>query len=274
MTSEELPTAIDWAANEGWNPGVGDAESFYAADPDGFFVGELDGKLIASVSAVKYDSNFGFIGLYIVAPEYRGSGYGKQMWREAMRYLDGVTIGLDGVVAQEANYKTSGFSTAHTNIRYGGKVELVTDAHGETSDGEPAKINRRSLFALDRRCFPAAREPFLGRWLSQPGSVLETVTRDGAVTAYGVLRKCKTGCKIGPLFALNDEDAELIFMRLVGKANGDMVYLDTPEPNAAAQSLAQKYKMQAMFETRRMYRGAAPGLPLNEIYGITTFELG
>ncbi len=33
MTRSEVDLALDWAAAEGWNPGVHDAESFYAADP-------------------------------------------------------------------------------------------------------------------------------------------------------------------------------------------------------------------------------------------------
>ena len=44
MTESELALALDWAANEGWNPGLSDAECFCAVDPDGFFLGELDGE--------------------------------------------------------------------------------------------------------------------------------------------------------------------------------------------------------------------------------------
>lgn len=39
MTREELDIAVEWAAREGWNPGVHDADAFYAADPNGFFGG-------------------------------------------------------------------------------------------------------------------------------------------------------------------------------------------------------------------------------------------
>lgn len=36
MNREEINLAIAWAALEGWNPGLSDADCFYAADPDGF----------------------------------------------------------------------------------------------------------------------------------------------------------------------------------------------------------------------------------------------
>jgi hypothetical protein len=55
---------------------------------------------------------------------------------------------------------------------------------------------------------------------------------------------------------------------------GSEVYLDIPEPNAEAIALAEMYGMQPAFETARMYRGRSPELPLGQIFGITSFELG
>ena len=36
MRRDELELGIDWAAAEGWNPGLHDAGSFFAADAGGF----------------------------------------------------------------------------------------------------------------------------------------------------------------------------------------------------------------------------------------------
>jgi hypothetical protein len=66
MDRTDLDQAIDWAAAEGWNPGLKDAECFQAADPAGFLRGCLDGQPIGSISVVRYSSTFGFLGFYIV----------------------------------------------------------------------------------------------------------------------------------------------------------------------------------------------------------------
>ena len=54
MRQEEIALAIDLAAAEGWNPGLNDAECFFAADPNGFLIGELAGKMVGCVSSVSY----------------------------------------------------------------------------------------------------------------------------------------------------------------------------------------------------------------------------
>ena len=84
---DEISIPIEWATAEGWNPGLHDADSFYAADPGGFLLGLLNDQPIASISVVKYGESFGFLGFYIVRPEYRGRGYGMQVWRAGLDAL-------------------------------------------------------------------------------------------------------------------------------------------------------------------------------------------
>jgi len=129
MDRTDLEQAIDWAASEGWNPGLKDAECFQAADPAGFLIGCLDGQPIGCISVVRYSRTFGFLGFYIVRPDRRGQGFGYRLWQAGMGYLEDCTVGLDGVVAQQENYARSGFVLAHRNVRFGGSplVEAPRD---------------------------------------------------------------------------------------------------------------------------------------------------
>src|SRR5687767_13477747 len=104
LTLPEVETLVDWAAGEGWNPGRNDAAAFHAADPDGFLGGFVGGEMVSGISAVAYGADFGFIGLYICRPDMRGKGYGRAVWDAGMARLEGRTVGLDGVPAQQANY--------------------------------------------------------------------------------------------------------------------------------------------------------------------------
>lgn len=270
MQLAELELALEWAAQEGWNPGLHDAPCFHAADPDGFLIGCLDGEPIASISVVAYGANFGFLGLYIVRPEYRGQGYGWKLWQAGMARLGKRLVGLDGVVAQQDNYRKSGFVLAYRNVRYEGV------GGGVVPSGliRLSALDFKLLLDYDSRVFPAPRSRFLQAWISQPGAAAFGVLDGTRLSGYGLVRPCRLGWKIGPLFGDTAEIAECLFQGLSAHAAGASLFLDVPEINQAAVALAERHGMRRVFETARMYTGSAPALQTERIFGVTTFELG
>lgn len=273
MHRNELELALDWAAAEGWNPGLSDAACFHAADPEGFLVGLVDGVPAASIFAVKYGASFAFIGGYIVTPALRGQGHGRALWDAAMAGLAGRNVGLDGVLTQQANYARSGFRLAYRNIRFEGEGSGQAGA-----DERIVTLSASDLDAVaryDRLCFPEQRAGFLACWLGQPQHVALGARGAHGLAGYAVLRPCRAGYKVGPLFADTPAVAAALFAALQGKvARGVALYLDVPEPNAAALALAADARMRPCFETARMYTGEAPALALARQFGVTTFELG
>ncbi|MEO1134069.1 MAG: GNAT family N-acetyltransferase [Cyanobacteria bacterium J06639_1] len=282
MSRDDLDTAIAWAAAEGWNPGLYDAKSFFAADPSGYWMGVLEGEPIASISAVKYGETFGFIGFYIVKPEYRGRGYGYALWQAGLASLAGRAIGLDGVVEQQPIYIKSGFKLAHRNIRYAGVTggdrpssEISSRLESACSLVPLSAIAIPRILEYDRAFFPTERTAFLQHWIVQPHSHALGVVRDGILQGYGVIRPCQIGYKIGPLFADSAPIADAIFYHLISTVEADRpFYLDVPEINPDAVHLAESHDMRVVFETARMYAHSLPDLSLSRTFGVTTFELG
>lgn len=273
MTRPEVDLAIDWAAAEGWNPGHHDAHCFHAADPDGFWVGLVGDEPVAMISAVKYGDAFGFIGFYIVKPGWRGQGFGMAVWNAGMARLAGRTVGLDGVVDQQANYRKSGFELAWRNCRYqgAGGGPVMADA----AIIPLAILPFDAILAFDSLFFPADRRAFLRNWIDQPGAVALGILQDDRLAGYGVLRACRSGYKIGPLFADSPALAERLFLALKARVpHGEPYFLDTPVANPAATGLAERHGMTPVFETARMYTGRAPALPIEWLFGVTSFELG
>jgi GNAT superfamily N-acetyltransferase len=273
MNRKEIDIAIDWAAKEGWNPGLHDADCYYSADPSGFLIGLLYDEPIATISAIKYGESFGFLGFYIVKPEYRGKGYGIQIWNAGVKCLDGRNIGLDGVVAQQDTYKKNGFNLAYRNIRYEGisggnppensEIVNVSTLPFETIDG------------YDRPFFPENRSQFIKCWINQPECYALGIMQNGKLASYGVIRTCRSGYKIGPLFADSPELAESLFLALKSKAKpSEPVFLDIPEVNQDAVTLTERYNMKVSFETARMYTGEMPDIQVNRLFGVTSFEIG
>ena len=272
MNREQIDIAIEWAAREGWNPGLHDAECYYSVDPNGFLIGMHGHEPVATVSAIKYGDSFGFLGFYIVRPEYRGKGYGIQIWNAGLKYLEGRNIGLDGVVAQQDNYKKSGFKLACRNIRYQG---MGGDPYQDSEIIQLSKLPFETIDSYDRPFFPSDRSQFIKSWINQPDSHALGIMQKGKLAGYGVIRQCRSGHKIGPLFAEGPELAESLFLALRSKVKpSEPVYLDTPEVNQDAVALADRHNMKVSFETARMYRGEMPDLPFHRIFGVTSFEIG
>jgi len=276
MSRAQLDIAADWAAAEGWNPGLHDAGLFHAADPQGFLIGMQDGEPVACISVVRYGADYGFLGFYIAAPAWRGKGLGYAVWQAGLQHLGQRVIGLDGVVAQQDNYRKSGFTLAHRNIRYSGqaaacRAQSLPIKLGKLLDARSLPFD--TLIAYDRRFFPAPRDGFLSGWIGAPGHRALACIADGEIAGLGVIRPCRKGHKIGPLYADSSSIAASLLAGLCEPIDGP-VWLDLPESNQEARKLADSLGMQPEFETARMYKGRAPDMDIAHLYGITSFELG
>lgn len=270
LSPEEIPLAIDWAAREGWNPGLADAPAFANVDPEGFLVAETGGAPAAVISVVNYDEAFAFLGFYIARPEMRGRGVGFRLWQAGLAHAGARSVGLDGVVAQQGNYAKEGFVFSHRNIRFrgiagGGAAGAAVDLRAVPFD---------EVAADDGRVFPAARPGFLKAFLDTPGHVGRAVLREGRLAGWGVIRPARAGFRIGPLNAGDPEAAEAVLAALMAVAEGAEIFLDVPEPNAAAVALARRHGFAPVFETARMYRGPVRAVELGRSYGVASFELG
>lgn len=269
LDAAEIARLVDWAAAEGWNPGLNDAAAFQAADPDGFIGAFVDGEMVAGISAVAYGASYGFIGLYISRQDMRGAGHGKVVWNAGMARLGGRTIGLDGVDAQFENYRSKGFAPAYRTIRFGGLLKpRQADDRIIVSDGGE---HLPAIIAFDRKSFPERRDAFLAGWLAPPHCMRVAIS-DGAVSGYGVMRRCRTGWKIGGLSAV-DSGVAAALVRSLGSLANDDVYIDVPATQQQFIDFLMEAGLRPGFETTRMYKGNM--IPLApELFGVTTLELG
>jgi hypothetical protein len=271
---DDVQRMAGWAADEGWNPGNTDALAFQAADPGAFLIGRLDGRPSACISVVRYGTTFGFLGFYIARPEIRGKGYGIKIWRAGMARLEGRNVGLDGVVAQQGNYRKSGFRLAWNNIRHEGPPppEAQPPAGVTLVDARAVPFDR--LAAYDRRFFPEARDSFLAPWVGLPERAGLVAMKDGALQGFGVIRSCRAAARIGPLYAASPDIAAALVAALAAKTGAQVVAIDVPDRNKPAVKLAEQMGLKPAFETARMYTGSDPAVEYEGLYGVTSLELG
>lgn len=276
LGKQGVKTLVDWAREEGWNPGEHDLEVFHRTDPEGFYGFYIDDELIGGGAVVSYKGEFGFMGLFIVRPDLRGRGIGEKLWhlrRDLLiqRLNKDAAIGMDGVVAMQPFYEKGGFRIAFRDERY--------ECYGRKTDPDEhvsviLTADRNRILEYDKGCFGFDRTVFMNEWLSMPDSRAFKYTMGDDLLGFTVIRKVHSGYKIGPLFADDEKVAEALYLACLDHAPDQPVYLDVPVPNESALNMMKKYDARYVFECARMYHGKPPGLDIDKIFGITTFELG
>lgn len=276
MTRDEAARLIDWAAAEGWNPGLGDLDAAWAYDPEAFIALRRGTGLAGGGAILRYGVAAGFMGLFILHPDYRRQGLGRILWHERLRRLRArltpdAPIGMDGVFDMVPFYAAGGFRLLHRDLRYEGLAAGQPDRQAVALEG----IDFAALEAFDARIFQVPRGAFLRRWLAQPGGIGLALNDPAALRGYGFLRPCRDGYKLGPVFADDPDSAARLIGSLCAQVPGARVQLDIPEPNQDALRIAQGLGWREAFGCARMVHGGtgAP-MPTGAIYGVSSFEFG
>jgi ribosomal protein S18 acetylase RimI-like enzyme len=282
---------IEWGANEQWNTSMNDADSLFAQDPNGFFIGELTDengtRPIASLQVARYDCDYAHIAAYQVLRDYRGKGYGKQLWDYAMEYAyaDGRTLGLDGAVAQQNNYKKIGFVEAFYSYRYrtdASNIRKIAENNKYTSGFElksAMNVSFDDVLAYDTKYVGAPRSKFIKSLLTRNDAKSLVALNGKKIIGLAVIRKSMEGWRFGPLYAESSQIARELFVSLSDKVQGT-VFIETPKVKRGENimEIHEEFEMKECGENSRMYiKGQSEKdfakLPTANIYGII-WELG
>ncbi len=276
LNLDGVKTLVEWAETEGWNPGPHDANVYYQTDPDGFYGYFHNGDMIGGGSIVSYNKEFGFMGFFIVKPDYRAHGIGKKLWYQRRDTLlsslnKGASIGMDGVIAMQPFYQKGGFEISFRDERY----ENVGKGYKIDKNISPIVDNDfDSILGYDKQCFGFSRPQFLKPWLKLLGNKTFKYLDEGKLKGFAIVRKANKGYKICPLFADNEMVAEALYKACLNSVVGEPLYFDIPVINKGAVNIIKRYNANYVFECARMYYGRPPDFDINKVYGITTFELG
>ncbi|MET8424353.1 GNAT family N-acetyltransferase [Nocardia sp. NPDC004860] len=270
-TPAEWATVVEWAAAEGWNPGLRDVTAYFAQDPDGFLLGRVNGEPATAVSVVNYGDDYAFLGFYLVRPDLRGRGFGLATWEAGLKHAGERVVGLDGVPAQQDKYRRSGFELAYSSARFVGVPRLPLPDDTVTA---LAPADFAALQPYDSACYPADRPVFLSAWLAEPGHRTFARIVDGTVTGYATLRPARDSLRVGPLFADTPGDAHQLLAALAAHAAGMPLAVDVPLDNEPAVRLMEAAGLTPSFETARMYTGPVRAYHRERVYGATSLELG
>ena len=284
LESDQIPIVTDWSRREGFAPGLGDIEIYRHTDRQGLWIAWLDQEPIGCIAGVRYNLDYGFIGLYLVVPHQRGHGYGQQLWKHALDHLADLTcIGLEAAPARILDYAGWGFESSSSTTRWCCFNKGISeDSRGDLPSGlhvvEGRDIPSEAVQLYDAQREPSPRPHFLADWLGhQSGQVLALLDDRGNCHGFGRIRPCLLqdgeGWRIGPLLA-NSPGLATYLIRMLQQRHPGVLLIDTPGLNTTANELMATLGFTAESETMRMYRGDMPKVALNDVFALACLELG
>jgi ribosomal-protein-alanine N-acetyltransferase len=283
--ASDIPEIVRWARSEEFAPGFGDVDIYRNTDKQGVWVGWVDSTPVGCIAGIKYNNIYGFIGLYIVRPEYRGQGYGHRLWEQALRHLQDVKcVGLEAASHLITNYAEWGFKTSSQTIRW----QLFNSEDGLSSQ---AALNPQDLNVVSGPDIPleaikkydserefTARPHFLSQWLKHPsGKVIALIDKYNHCHGFARIRPCLLpageGWRIGPILADSPVLAKALILNLLIEHKG-VILIDSPQRNDNSQSLLSSLGFREISATTRMYKGSHKVVLTKDVYGLACLELG
>ena len=283
--ASDIPEIVRWARSEEFAPGFGDVDIYRNTDKQGVWMGWVDSTPVGCIAGVKYNNIYGFIGLYIVRPEYRGQGYGHRLWEQAIRHLQDVKcVGLEAASHLIINYAEWGFKTSSQTIRWqlfnaedGLSAQAVLDPQ-DLNIVSGAEIPLEAIKKYDSEREFTARPHFLSQWLEHPsGKVIALIDKYNHCHGFARIRPCLLpageGWRIGPILADSPVLAKVLILNLLTEHKG-VILIDSPERNDNAQLLLSSLGFHEISATTRMYKGSHKAVLTKDVYGLACLELG
>ena len=281
-------------ALQGFRPGALDHKSYFAADENGFFIGEVGGKPISSISVVKHTEDCAFIGQFLVQEAYRSHSYGFKTWQLALEMASlqkDCNLGLDARLGTENMYAKSGFKSEWCVRRaeyIASEGTLVLKGFENLQNGkilQAREVQFQAIIEYDASIYGFSREKFLQKWICAPNSHSYVATaEDGTISGYVVIRtalKQDEGWRFGPLFADNCSIArslyKAVFDRVSSEDQDAKMCADVPYgdiTNQEAMLFVEEIPSTIIGMCTRMYtRGVPPRMLLQKIYAHTALEV-
>ncbi|MCE1190399.1 MAG: GNAT family N-acetyltransferase [Ignavibacteria bacterium] len=269
---EEMGIFFQMADLAGKNFGLTDPSVYHQLDPNGFFIALDENNLVGTVSAIKYNDEYGFIGSHLIHPELQGSQLAQSLLEVAMNRLQNCTVALNCYESQLSFYQANDFKPSHSIFVYSGKAQSILGM--PDSVVSPFLHPVELVYNLDRTVYNFNRKHFLYVWLNQTGSMLLANLEDGHYTAMGIYRPCKNSYEISEMISLSIEAAEKVLDALLWHIpQGMMVNIAIPASNTDYINLIEARGFEKTGEYIRMYKPAISVINEKNVVATGSFDV-
>ncbi len=255
MTVADVPLGLKLARQAGWNQIETDWRRFLTMQPDGCFVGELEGTAVATTAAFIFGS-VAWIAMVLVDIDSRRKGVATTLLKHALDFLDErrvKTVRLDATAAGQPVYEKLGFVPEYPLTRYLGTAK---PSPKPSSLLLPPTIGQqlKAIAAFDRGMTVTPREKMLARLFEESPDLTRVLYREGQVEGYVTGRRGANATLIGPCVATAYAGPALLGDAF-GRCAGQPIFIDVPRDNAPAIEIVETSGLTIQRHFTRMCRG-------------------
>ena len=295
LQAADVPAAQRLRELAHWNQTDQDWLNLLAVEPHGCFAAEIAGQVIGTVTTTRFlpDSgpgSFGWIGMLLVDPEFRGQGIGSTLLQRAIDHLRGSgveTVKLDATPMGRVVYLKHGFQDEYGLERWAGRpiadwglpigdcgssIRTAKDA-AQPIRNPQSEIRHEDLpavLAYDTAAFGADRRSIVQAWFQSWPERTIAVWEGSRLAGYALARRGARYQQAGPIVCdtpgagtAGPDAGQALLARVFQLAAGQEVIIDILSENAWVRELVQRAGLVQQRTLTRMYQGpnATPGRP-------------
>ncbi|UWU31872.1 GNAT family N-acetyltransferase (plasmid) [Rhizobium sp. WSM1274] len=213
------------------------------------------GRIQGSAMWFPYGVRFATIGMVITSPRLQSNGAGQWLMGHVLDRVAGRDLGLNATRAARRLYHTLNFSREACVYQCNG--EAIAPPELDRPAGSVLRVlelgDLDAIVELDEAAFGADRSKLLGRLLTCSEGI--GLIRGGKIEAFSLCRRFGRGHVIGPVVAMNDEDAIAVVHPHAHRHAATFLRLDTREKEGSFSNFLFRCGLAVYDTVTTMSRG-------------------
>jgi hypothetical protein len=192
-------------------------------------VAEYNEKIIGTTTAINYSNEIAWIGMVLVAKEYRGQGVSKSLLTNILKRLDRFrSIKLDATPEGQHVYKKFDFKDEYVITRMATASMKIMSADDDVLPVPIQFEDVDKIIALDEFVFGANRTQLIKWLIKEYPHKAWLILRSNEIAGFALGREGKKYHQVGPVFAPSTNDAITLIGKTLKELAGLPVVVDVP----------------------------------------------
>jgi hypothetical protein len=227
MLPSDVADAMKLSDAEGWNQTKKDWKLLIEGPENICLLAESGKKIIGTTTAINYANQIAWIGMVLVAREYRRQGVSNSLLTNILKRVDGCkTIKLDATPAGQHVYKQFDFNDEYLIARMVNTSMKELQPDGDAFP-EPIKLNDlEEIIALDELVFGANRTQLIESMIKEYPERAWLLRRNSSIVAFALGRKGNKYHQLGPVFGSSIGDVKVLIKKALNELTHWPVAMD------------------------------------------------